>query len=70
MASVVAGRHVRRDHAVGGVDDVHDVPLAAFGGVDRAQDQVVLVQQRRAGQVAGGRRRIERQLAQEAAAAV
>ena len=39
-----------------------------FARVDRRQDEVVLVEQRRAGEIAGGRRRIEGELAQEPAA--
>src|SRR5260370_25171534 len=42
-----------------------DVPPATFGRVDGAQDQVVLVQQGRAGQVAGRARWIEGQVSQE-----
>ena len=41
------------------------LPLLALGGMDRGQDQVVLVEQRHAGLVAGRVGRIERQLGQE-----
>ena len=42
-----------------------DVPLATLGRVDRTKNQVVLVQQRRAGQVAGRGRWIEGEVAQK-----
>ena len=42
-----AGRQVGRDAAVGGVEHEDAVPLLPLGGVDRRQDQVVLVEQRR-----------------------
>ena len=48
---VVAGGHVGRDHAVSGVDDVHNVPFAALGRVDRAEDEPVFLEERRAGKV-------------------
>ena len=63
-----AGRHVGRDAAVDHVEHVHRAPLLALGRVDRRQDQVVLVALRRAGLVAGGLGRVERQLGQEALA--
>src|SRR5260370_2291605 len=50
------------------MDHVDDVPLATFGGVDGAQDQVVLVQQGRAGQVARRGGWIEGEVAQKSAA--
>src|SRR6266511_358687 len=65
----VPGGHVRGDHAVGCVDEVDGVPLAALGRMDRRQDQVVLVEQRRTGQVAGGGGGIEGQLGQQPRAA-
>ena len=62
---VVARRHVGRDHAVGRVDHVDDVPLEPLRGVDRRQDQVVLVEVRWSGEIAGGRRRVEREVREE-----
>jgi hypothetical protein len=47
------------------MDDVDLIPFQALRGVDRAQDQVVLVQQRWPGEVFGRRRWIEGQLADE-----
>src|SRR5437763_17061231 len=47
------------------MDYVHHVPLAAFGGVDGAQDQIIFVQKRRTGQITGRGGRIERQLAKK-----
>ena len=43
-------------------------PFLALGGMDGGEDQVVLVELRHAGLVAGGVRRVERQLGQEALA--
>ena len=51
-AAGLAERHVGGDVAVGGVDDEHRAPLATLGRVDGGQDQVVVVEVRRAGQVA------------------
>src|SRR5262245_62172309 len=51
------------------MNDMHDVPLTAFGGVDSAQDQIVLVQQRRTGQIAGRGGRVECQLGEETTSA-
>ena len=47
---------------------MHAAPLLPLGRVDRRQDQVVVVQCRGAGLVAGRRRRVERDLGQEALA--
>ena len=52
------------------MDHVHHVPLEPLRRVDRGQDQVVLVQQRRPGQVGGGGRRVQRELGEEPAARV
>ena len=65
----VAGRHVGGEHAVAGVQQVDDLPLAALGRVDGGQDEPVLVEQGRAGQVGGGRRRVEGEVADEPAPA-
>src|SRR5437660_1477902 len=50
------GGHAAIDH----VKQEHRFPFLAFGGVDRRQDQVVLIQQGHASLVAGGIGRIER----------
>ena len=60
-----AGGHVRGDVAVGGVDDVDDVEFEAFGGVHGAEDEVVLVEERRTGELLRVRRRVEHQLGEE-----
>src|SRR5262249_61242336 len=57
-----------RNHAVGRMDQVDHVPLPAFRRVNGAQDEVVLVEQWRAGKVAGRRWGVECELAQECAA--
>ena len=62
---VAARGHVGRDVAVGGVDHEHHVPLQPLGGMDGAEDQVVLVQQRRAGEILGAFRRVQGQLGQQ-----
>ena len=61
-------REVGRDAAVDGVEHEHRLPFLALGRMDGREDQIVLVEQRRAGLVAGGVRRIERELGQEALA--
>ena len=57
--------HVRRQNAIGRVDHVHHVPLATLGAVDRRQHSIFLIEQRRAGQVAGRGRRIKCQVCQK-----
>ena len=64
-----AGGEVGRQAAVDGVEDEDRLPLLPFRRVDGGKDQVVLIEQRLAGPVAGGVRRIERQLGQEPLAA-
>ena len=59
-------RHVRGDAAVDGVEDVDGLPFLALGGMDGREDEVVLVEQGRAGFAAGGVRRIEGELGEEA----
>jgi hypothetical protein len=61
-----AGGHVGRDAAIDGVENADRGPFLPLGRVDRRQDQVVLVEQRRAGLVAGGVRRVERQFGEKA----
>ncbi len=65
----VTGGHVGREHTVAGVQQVDDVPLAALGRVDGGQDEPVLVEQGRAGQVGGGPGRVEGEVADEPAPA-
>ena len=50
---VIGGGHIGRDHPIGGVDNVDDVPLATLRRMDRAQDEKVLVQVRRTGKIGG-----------------
>jgi hypothetical protein len=64
-ALVAREGHVGGEVAVGGVDQVNDVPLESLSGVDRAQDEVVLVQSRRAGEVGARLRRVEGELGGE-----
>ena len=64
----LAGGELGREAAVDHVEQVHRVPLHALGGVDGGQHQVVLVERRAARQVAGGVRRVEGQLGDEALA--
>ena len=63
-----AGAEIGGDAAVDDVEDEHRLPLLPLGRMDGRQDQIVLVLQRRAGFVAGGVRRIEGQLGEEALA--
>src|SRR6516162_5951680 len=63
-----ARTEVRRDAAVDNVQDEDGFPLLALRRVDRGQDQVILIKQRYTGLVAGGVRRVERELGQEALA--
>ena len=60
-----AGRPVRGNAAVDDVEDVDGLPLLALGGMDVGEDQVVLVEPGCGGFVAGGVRRIEREVGQE-----
>ena len=66
--SVVLGRHVRRDVAVGCMNDEDLIPFQTFGRVDCAEDQVIFVEHRIAGQVLCRRWWIERDVDQETAA--
>ena len=51
------------------MNQVNDVPLAALGGVDSGKDNILLVQERRPGQVSGGHGRIEGQISQKSGTA-
>jgi hypothetical protein len=48
-----AGGEVGRHAAVDDVEQINRFPLLALGGVDRRQDQIILVEQRHTGLVAG-----------------
>ncbi len=61
-----AGTEVRRHAAINDVEQVDRFPLLALGGVDRGQDEVVLVEQRYTGLVAGRVGRIQSELGQKA----
>jgi hypothetical protein len=63
-----AGTEIGRHAAIDDVEQIDGLPLLAFGGVNRRQDQIVLVEQRHAGLVAGRVGRIQRELGQEALA--
>ncbi len=62
------GGEIGGDAAVDGVEQKHRLPFLALGGMDGREDQIILVEQRRAGLIAGGVGRIERQFGQEALA--
>ena len=61
-----AGTEIGRHAAIDGVEQIDRLPLLALRGVDRGQDQVVFVEQRYAGLVAGGVGRIQREFGEEA----
>ena len=63
-----AGAEVGGDAAVDDVEHEDRLPFLPLGGVDGREDEIVLVEQRRAGLVAGGVGRIERELGEEALA--
>ena len=63
-----AGAEIGRNAAVDDVEHEHVLPFLALGRMDGGEDQVVLVEMRRAGAVAGRVRRIEREIGQEALA--
>ena len=54
--------------AVDGIEDKDRFPFLALGGMDRGQDQIILVEKRRAGLIASGVRRVEGQFDEEALA--
>ena len=61
-AGAEIGGHAAIDH----IEHVDRLPFLPLGGMDRRQDQIVLVEQRHAGLVAGGVGRIEREFGEEA----
>jgi hypothetical protein len=64
-AGIVADGHVGRHHAIGRMDDVDHVPLAALCRVDRAENQIVFFKKWRLGKVGSGSRRIEGEISDE-----
>ena len=64
-AVVVVQRHVGRERAVDGVEEVNGVPLQAFGRVDGGQDEVVVVELGRLGVVGGCGRGVQGDLGDE-----
>src|SRR5665811_1908040 len=65
-ASWIGERHVRRDVPVRSVNHEHGPPLPALRRVDRGENEVVVVEMRRYGQVAGAGRWVERDLGEKA----
>ena len=61
----LADRQVARNAAVDDVEHEHLRPFLSLGRMDGGEDEIVLIQVRRPGQVAGGVRRIKRQLGEE-----
>jgi len=47
------------------VDDVHDIEFESLGRVHRREDEVVLVEERRTGELLRVRRWVEHQLGEE-----
>ena len=64
----LARREFRRETAVDDVEHVNRVPLHSFRRVNGREHQVVIIEQRLAREVAGGMRRIERELREKALA--
>ena len=64
----LAGGELGREAAVDYVEHEHGVPLHALGRVDGREHQEVLIERGTPREVAGGVRRIERELGQEALA--
>jgi len=60
-----AGAEVRGNAAIDDVQHEDRSPFLAFGGMDGRKDQIIFVEQRRPGLVAGRFRRIKRELRQE-----
>src|SRR5579859_735897 len=63
-----SGGHVGRNTSVDNVQNIDHIPLLPFGRVDRRENQVVVVNQRIAREIARRFRGIERQVAEEALA--
>src|SRR5262249_61142681 len=59
---------IRRNAAVDRIEEEHSLPLLPFGRMDGREDQIILVDERRTGLVAGRGWRVERELGEEALA--
>src|SRR5438876_12412817 len=59
------GRHVRRYAAVNHVEHIHHVPFLALSGMDRREDEIVVVEVRMGGFIPHSVGWVKRQLAQE-----
>src|SRR5207244_1583153 len=62
---VGAGGKIGGNAAVDRVEHEYRGPFLPFGGMDGREDEIILVEQRRAGQIARRVRRIEGELGQE-----
>src|SRR5215469_5165763 len=60
-----AGAEVRRNASINDIEHKDRLPFLALGGMNGRKDQIILVEQRQAGLIAGRVRRIERQFCQE-----
>src|ERR1700730_5154310 len=60
-----ASAEVRRNASIDDIQHEDRLPFLALGGMNGRKDQIILVEQRYAGLVAGRVRRIERQFCQE-----
>src|SRR5580692_5019839 len=61
-----ADAEVRGHAAIDGVKQIYRFPLLPLGGVNRGQDEVILVEQRNSGLIAGRVWRIQREFCEEA----
>src|SRR5215831_2328259 len=60
-----ASAEVRRNASINDIEHEDRLPFLALGGMNSREDQIILVEQRQAGLIAGRVRRIERQFCQE-----
>src|SRR5580704_14216320 len=60
-----AGAEVRWNTSIDDIQHEDRLPFLALGGMDGRKDQIILIEQRQAGLIAGRIRRIERQFCQE-----
>src|SRR3954468_7609116 len=61
----VAGGQIRRDAAINSVEHEHRFPLLSFGGVDGGENEIILIEQRRARLIRGGGWRIKREVGEK-----
>src|ERR1700716_3310131 len=61
-----AGAEVRWDASIDDIQHEHRLPFLALGGMNGREDQIILIEPRHTGLVAGRVRRIEREFCQEA----